>query len=88
MTKKKAAKKTKPDSSKMTAAKKKRQDAFLKEFKICATVTHAVRAAGIGRQTHYDWLKKDEEYQVAFAEARSQPPTPLFLRPGGGRPKG
>ena len=69
MNKKKAAKKTKPDSSKMTAAKKKRQDAFLKEFKICATVTHAVRAAGIGRQTHYDWLKKDEEYQVAFAEA-------------------
>ena len=69
MNKKKAAKKTKPDSSKMTAAKKKRQDAFLKEFKICATVTHAVRAARIGRQTHYDWLKKDEEYQVAFAEA-------------------
>jgi len=55
--------------SRRDATKKRRQDAFLKEFKLCATVTHAVRAAGIGRQTHYDWLRKDEEYQVAFAEA-------------------
>ncbi len=55
--------------SRRETTKKRRQDAFLKEFKICATVTHAAKLANIGRQTHYDWLRKDEEYQVAFAEA-------------------
>lgn len=55
--------------SRRETTKKRRQDAFLKEFKICATVTHAAKLANIGRQTHYDWLRKDEEYQAAFAEA-------------------
>jgi len=55
--------------SRRETTKKRRQDVFLKEFKICATVTHAAQLANIGRQTHYDWLRKDEEYQAAFAEA-------------------
>ncbi len=55
--------------SRRDTTKKRRQDTFLKEFKICATVTHAAKLANIGRQTHYDWLRKDEEYQAAFAEA-------------------
>ena len=62
-------KKTTKEISKVETTKKRRQDAFLKEYKLCATVTHAAKLANIGRQTHYDWLRKDEEYQVAFAEA-------------------
>ena len=62
-------KKTAKKSSKIEQAKKARQAAFLAEYKICATITHAAELATIGRQTHYDWLKKDERYQAAFAEA-------------------
>ena len=62
-------KKTTKEISKVETTKKRRQDAFLKEYKLCATVTHAAKLANIGRQTHYDWLRKDEKYQAAFAEA-------------------
>ncbi len=50
-------------------AQKRRQKTFLKAFLEVATVTWAAKAAGIGRRTHYDWLKKDEGYQEAFSQA-------------------
>ena len=69
--KKKATKKPKESSSQRETAQKKRQAVFLKAFMEIATITHAARAAKIGRQTHYDWLKKDGEYQEAFADAKA-----------------
>ena len=69
MTKKKATKKQKVSSSHRETAQKRRQTAFLEAYKECATITHAVRIAKIVRQSHYNWLAKDKEYQTAFAEA-------------------
>lgn len=43
-----------------------KKQAFLEAYAELGTVTHAAKAAGIGRQTHYDWLESDEEYAEAF----------------------
>jgi len=56
--------------SKTEAAKKKRQDAFLAEYRQCATITHAAAIALISRQRHYKWLEKDSTYAEAFEEAK------------------
>ncbi len=69
MTKKKATKKHKVSSSHRETAQKRRQTAFMEEYKQCATITHAAQISKIVRQTHYDWISKDKEYQQAFAEA-------------------
>lgn len=69
MTKKKATKKRKVGSSHKETAQKRRQAAFLEAYKQCATITHAAQISKIVRQTHYDWIAKDNEYQKAFAEA-------------------
>lgn len=45
------------------------QGAFLAAFSSTCRVDRAAVAAGIGRQTHYDWLKRDAEYREMFAEA-------------------
>ncbi len=70
---KKTAKKTvtkpKASSSHRETAQKKRQAAFLEAYITCATITHAARMAKIAKQTHYDWIAGDKEYQLAFAEA-------------------
>ena len=68
-TAKKAAKRKARKGGVSTQSTLKRKKAFLEEFAKCATITHAARATNIGRQSHYDWLKKDKKYQVAFAEA-------------------
>lgn len=47
----------------------KKKAAFLTAYVECGTITHAVRAAKVSRQTHYVWLKKDPEYARDFAEA-------------------
>lgn len=36
----------------------------------CGLVTHACKAAKIGRQTHYDWMHNDEEYAQQVAELK------------------
>jgi hypothetical protein len=41
---------------------------FLREFSNCGIIRWAAERAGIGRQTHYDWMKQ-EEYRVAFDAA-------------------
>jgi len=56
--------------SKTEAAKKARQDAFLAEYKLCATITHAAEIALISRRTHYLWIEKDSAYAKAFEEAK------------------
>ena len=38
-------------------------------FVECGRVDQAATAAGVGRRTHYDWLRDDPEYAEAFAEA-------------------
>jgi len=56
--------------SKTEAAKKARQDAFLAEYRQCATITHAAKIALISRRTHYLWIEKDSAYAAAFEEAK------------------
>lgn len=46
--------------------------AFLTAFAELGTITHAARAAGIERRSHYDWLESDPAYPSAFAEAQHQ----------------
>src|SRR5262249_13190324 len=38
-------------------------------FKIAGTISAACRAAGINRDTHYDWLARDRQYAKDFEEA-------------------
>ncbi len=59
----------KPEITKLVQAKKARQDAFLEEYKLCATITHAAKIALISRRRHYKWLESDPEYAKAFEEA-------------------
>ncbi len=63
-------KKTTEEISKTEKNKKARQDAFLKEYKQCATITHAAEIALISRRTHYLWIEKDSAYVKAFEEAK------------------
>lgn len=72
MKKKKVTKKPKTVVSQRAMAQKRRQKAFLEAYAQCATITHAALAAKIGRQTHYNWIKKDSEYRKAFAEAQHE----------------
>lgn len=69
MKNKKATTKPKASSSHRETAQKRRQAAFLEAYITCATITHAARMAKIAKQTHYDWIAGDKEYQLAFAEA-------------------
>jgi len=63
-------KKTTKKSSKTEKNKQARQDAFLAEYRLCATVTHAAEIALISRRTHYVWIEKDSAYAAAFEEAK------------------
>jgi AcrR family transcriptional regulator len=36
------------------------------------TVSHAAKAAGIGRRTVYDWLERDAEFREAFKSAEQE----------------
>ncbi len=56
--------------SKTETAKKKRQEAFLAEYRQCATITHAAAIALISRQRHYKWLDNDPAYVTPFEEAK------------------
>lgn len=52
--------------------KKEMQGAFLEAFPEIGTITHAARAAGIGRRTHYDWLDADPEYAERFRAVQEE----------------
>ncbi len=63
-------KKTAKKISKTEKNKQARQDAFLAEYRLCATITHAAEIALISRRTHYLWIEKDSAYAAAFEEAK------------------
>lgn len=46
-----------------------KQVLFLAAFAEVGTITHAALAAGVDRQTHYNWLEADEAYAKAFVDA-------------------
>jgi hypothetical protein len=58
----------KPKKKQKRAVNKK--PAFLKAFRICASLTEAAAAIGIDRGQHYDWLAKDPKYAAAFELAK------------------
>jgi hypothetical protein len=46
-----------------------KKTAFLEAYEKLGTITHACLAAGITRQTHYDWLEGDSSYGILFDQA-------------------
>ena len=46
--------------------------AFLTVYVKTATISKAAHAAKISRSSHYEWLKKDPKYVVAFTEAQEE----------------
>src|SRR3990167_2886198 len=46
-----------------------KREAFLAAYAECGTVTHAAKAAGIDRRTHYQWMATDPEYVKSFEDA-------------------
>lgn len=64
-------KKSPPDNSlHLIARTRGYQGAFLAAYAKTCRIGAAADAAGISRQSHYDWLKADAEYPAMFAEAR------------------
>jgi hypothetical protein len=45
------------------------QAAFVEQFIASGTITGACRGSGVGRTTHYDWLRKDKQYAERFKQA-------------------
>ncbi|MGH7486398.1 MAG: hypothetical protein ACREMY_12495 [bacterium] len=59
----------KPDTNRHVDARTRaNQGAFLAAFVKLPSVTAAAAAAGIGRSTHYDWLKEDAEYRFMWEQ--------------------
>lgn len=52
------------------AIRRAKRAAFIEAFTHCGRVAHAARAAGIDRDTHYEWLK-DPEYREQFSKAKN-----------------
>lgn len=52
------------------SATRMNQGAFLAAYAKSARISRAADAAGIGRQTHYDWLAHDTEYRAEFVKAK------------------
>lgn len=50
--------------------KEARQNAFLAAYTETGHVKKACEAAGVGKSTHYDWMRQDPEYAERFAEAQ------------------
>lgn len=44
--------------------------AFLAAYAKVATVRYACKMAKISRTTHYQWMKDDQQYKVAFGDAK------------------
>ena len=53
------------------------QQAFLAAFREMGIVRRACKVAGVGRQTHYDWMDASPEYRAAF-EAGSPVKPPVY----------
>jgi hypothetical protein len=46
--------------------------AFLEAYSKLGTITHAAKAAGVPRSSHYEWLQTDPEYRKAYDDAEQQ----------------
>lgn len=46
-----------------------RQRAFLAALSVHGVITRAANEANINRETHYQWMRADEDYVRAFADA-------------------
>ncbi len=44
--------------------------AFLASFALCGSIVRSSKAAGVSNIMHYEWLKHDEQYRDAYAEAQ------------------
>lgn len=65
-----ATRRRRPGSRAGELTERHRQKAiFLETYAKVATITAACQACGVGRRTHYEWLKHDPEYAAKFAEA-------------------
>ena len=56
-------------SSKSTPVSKRR---FLEAYARCGVITEAAETVGIGRESHYDWVRDDPEYKAAFEHAQQR----------------
>jgi len=56
--------KTKPGS--MT------KDRFLAAFRVCGSIRHAAKAAGVDRGIHYTLMQSDPDYPAEFAAAKEE----------------
>lgn len=48
------------------------RDIFLEQLRLTCNVSHAARAAGIGRRTAYDWRDADPGFAAAWDEAEEE----------------
>ena len=46
--------------------------AFLSAYAHCGNISQAAEMSGVGRASHYEWLKKDDNYAKAFEDALEQ----------------
>ena len=57
----------------MTTAKRKEHQAkFLECYRDRGTIVHACKDSGIGRQTYYDWVAKDEKFAAQAEDIREE----------------
>lgn len=49
--------------------RKNNKAAFLKAFRRTCDITLSAKMVGIGRKSHYEWLKTDPKYAAAFEDA-------------------
>ncbi len=50
----------------------KRQKAFLAAYAQCGNITGAAEAANLNRSSHYDWMRDNVTYCMAFAQAEEE----------------
>lgn len=67
MAKAKKSKAREPISQNLTPKKA----AFLAAFAVCGNVSEAAQAAGVSRETHYEWKRSDADYAKGFRVAQA-----------------
>jgi hypothetical protein len=45
-----------------------RKAAFLEAYRVVGVISQACEATGVGRRTHYEWMRTDPDYAEQFAE--------------------
>jgi len=47
-----------------------KKTSLLAAYEVCGVISHACRAAGVSRSSHYNWMNGSEDYRKRFEEAR------------------